>query len=42
MPEKIKKYTVNVNKTAKNDLREIIKFISRNNPMNGLNILKKI
>jgi len=42
MAEKIKKFTVNVNKTAKNDLREIIKFISKNNPMNGLNILKRI
>ena len=42
MPEKIKKFIVNVNKTAKNDLREIIKYISKNNPMNGLGILKKI
>jgi len=42
MPEKIKKFIVNVNKTAKNDLREIIKFISKNNTMNGLNILKRI
>ena len=39
MPERIKKFTVNINKTAKNDLREIIKFISKNNPMNGLNTL---
>jgi addiction module RelE/StbE family toxin len=42
MPEKIKKFIVNINKTAKNDLREIIKYISKNNPMNGLNILKRI
>jgi len=42
MPEKIKNYTVNINKTAKNDLREIIKYISKNNPMNALKILKKI
>ena len=42
MAEKIKKFIVNVNKTAKNDLREIIKFISKNNPMNGLSILKRI
>jgi len=42
MPEKIKKFIVNVNKTAKNDLREIIKYISKNNPMNGLSILKRI
>ena len=34
MPEKIKKFIVNINKTAKNDLREIIKYISKNNPMN--------
>ena len=42
MSEKIKVYTVNVNKTAKNDLREIIGYISKNNPMNSLNILKRI
>jgi addiction module RelE/StbE family toxin len=39
---KIKKYSVNINKTAKNDLREIIKYISKNNPMNALNVLEKI
>jgi addiction module RelE/StbE family toxin len=42
MAEDVKIYTINVNKTAKNDLREIIKHISKNNPMNALNILKKI
>ena len=42
MAEKIKIYTVNINKTAKNDLREIINYISKDNPMNALNILKKI
>jgi addiction module RelE/StbE family toxin len=42
MDDKIKIYTVNVNKTAKNDLREIIKYISKNNPMNALNVLKRI
>ena len=40
MDEKI--FHVNVNKTAKNDIREIVKFISKNNPVNALNILKKI
>jgi len=29
MPEKIKKFIVNINKTAKIDLREIIKYISK-------------
>jgi addiction module RelE/StbE family toxin len=42
MAEKIKIFTVNVNKTAKNDLREIIRYISKNNPMNVLNMLKRI
>jgi toxin ParE1/3/4 len=42
MGDKKNHFTVNVNKTAKNDLREIIKYISRNNPMNALNIFKKI
>jgi toxin ParE1/3/4 len=42
MAEKIKIFTVNVNKTAKNDLREIIRYISKNNPMNALNVLKRI
>jgi len=42
MAEKIKIFTVNVNKTAKNDLREIMRFISKNNPMNALNLLKRI
>ena len=42
MAEKIKIFTVNVNKTAKNDLREIIRYISENNPMNALNVLKRI
>jgi len=42
MAEKIMIFTVNVNKTAKNDLREIIRYISKNNPMNALNVLKKI
>src|SRR5215510_10787373 len=35
-------YTVIVSKSAKNDLREIIKFISKENPMNAMNILKRI
>jgi addiction module RelE/StbE family toxin len=39
---KIKHYFVNMSKTAKNDLREIIKFISINNPINALNVLKRI
>jgi len=42
MDDKLKYFTVNVNKTAKNDLREIIRFISKNNPMNALNVLKRI
>jgi addiction module RelE/StbE family toxin len=42
MGNKIKRFTVNISKTAKNDLREIIKYISKNNPMNALNVLKKI
>ena len=42
MAEKNKKYFVNVSKNAKNDLRGIIKFIEKNNPMNALNILKRI
>ena len=42
MLEKIKKYYVNVSKSAKNDLKEIIKFIANNNPMNALNVLKRI
>jgi addiction module RelE/StbE family toxin len=39
---KIKNYSVNINKTAENDLREIIRYISQNNPMNALDVLKRI
>jgi len=42
MGDKLKCFTVNINKTAKNDLREIIKYISKNNPVNALNVLKRI
>ena len=42
MAEKIKAFIVNINKTAKNDLREIIGYISKSNPMNALNVLNKI
>jgi len=42
MAEKINIYTVNVSKNARNDLKEIIKYISKNNPMNALKVLKKI
>ena len=42
MADKPKKYTVNIAKTAKNDLREIIAYISKNNPMNASRILKRI
>jgi len=42
MGDKLKRFIVNINKTAKNDLIEIIKYISINNPMNALNVLKKI
>jgi len=36
MGDKIKQYSVIVSKSAKNDLREIIRFISSENPMNAL------
>ncbi|MDR0313619.1 MAG: type II toxin-antitoxin system RelE/ParE family toxin [Treponema sp.] len=42
MDDEIKEYHVNVNKTAEKDLREIIKYISKNNPMNALNVLERI
>ena len=42
MTEKIKKYIVNVTKSAKSDLKEIIKFIEKNNSMNALKVLKRI
>ena len=42
MGNKSKCFIINVSKTAKNDLREIIKYISKNNPMNALNVLKRI
>ena len=42
MTEKIKAYTVNVSKSAKNDLKEIIRFIAKENPMNSLDVLKRI
>jgi addiction module RelE/StbE family toxin len=42
MAEKINYYNVNVSKNAKNDLREIIKYISKNNPMNAFSISEKI
>ena len=42
MAKEIKAYNVNVSRSAKNDLREIIKFIARNNPMNSVNVLKRI
>jgi addiction module RelE/StbE family toxin len=42
MDDEIKEYHVNINKTAKKDLREIIKYISKNNPMNALNVLERI
>jgi addiction module RelE/StbE family toxin len=42
MDKKTKNYSVNISKTARKDLREIIKYISRNNPMNALNVLKII
>jgi len=37
-----KDFNVNVNKTAKNDIRGIVKFIFNNNPINALNVLKRI
>ena len=42
MSKKIKEYVVNINKTVKNDLREIINYISKENPVNALNVLKRI
>ena len=42
MAKKIKNYFVNISKSAKTDLREIINFIATNNPMNALNVLKRI
>jgi plasmid stabilization system protein ParE len=42
MADEIKSYNVNISKTAKNNLREIIEYISKNNPMNALNVLKRI
>jgi len=42
MSEGIKTFTINVNRTAKNDSRDIIKYISKNNPGNALNVLKRI
>ena len=42
MAEKLKIYSVNFTKTAKNDLKEIINYISTNNPMNAFKILKRM
>jgi len=42
MDEEIKVFKVNVNKTAKNDLREIVRYISKNNPINAVNVLNRI
>jgi addiction module RelE/StbE family toxin len=42
MAEEIKKYKVNVTANAKKDLREIISYISRNDPQNSLKILERI
>ena len=42
MAERIKIYTVNVSKSAKEDLRGIVKFIAKNNPMNSPDVLKRI
>ena len=42
MAEKTKTYTVKVSKCAKNDLREIIKFIAKDSPMNAHNVFNRI
>ena len=42
MDDKLKTYTVNVSKSAKNDLEEIIKFIAVDNPMIVQDILNRI
>jgi len=40
--EKTEIFTVNVTKSAKKDLKEIVKFIAKNNPLNSLEVLKRI
>ena len=42
MAEAIEPYIVNITANAKNDLRNIIFFISQNNPQTALKILEKI
>jgi plasmid stabilization system protein ParE len=42
MPEEIQHYDVNVTAVAKTDLKDIIAYISRNNPRTALKILEKI
>ena len=42
MTEKIKRYLVNVTANAKSDLRNIVSFISQNNPQTALKILEKL
>jgi len=42
MAEKTKNYSVIITESAKFDLKEIIAFIAKNNPMNASKILKRI
>jgi addiction module RelE/StbE family toxin len=42
MTEEIEQYIVNITANAKNDLRNIISFISQNNPQTALKILARI
>jgi len=42
MGEGAKEFAVRISKAAKSDLREIVGYISKNNPMNALNALRRI
>jgi addiction module RelE/StbE family toxin len=42
MAEEIKKYRVHITANAKKNLREIVSYISQNNPQNSLKILERI
>jgi addiction module RelE/StbE family toxin len=42
MIEEIEQYTINITANAKKDLREIISYIARDNPITAVKILEKI
>jgi addiction module RelE/StbE family toxin len=42
MAGETEKYSVNVAANAKKDIREIVSYISRNNPRNALKVLERI